>query len=206
MPHPPTIIDLVKRGSEPSSDISRLPSSPCALGALAVRFVAPHLERTDPAAGTSQSLGSTSFQPMATAAHFDLCSPCCSLVCCVAMAAQAMSMVTRFDFSFLCRLGASVERLHHLARPSREETMHRAHSDVCTRHRMPCCMCCSQQIWIDLSLHQVVEARLPAAQASWHDPVEDRTGPNQARYCFNLGATVHLPHTTLRRLMLHCDG
>ena len=33
--------------------------------------------------------------------------------------------------------------------------MHRTHSDVCTRHRMPCCMCCSQQIWIDLSLHQV---------------------------------------------------
>ena len=47
-------------------------------------------------------------------AHFDLCSPCCSLVCRVAMAAQAMSMVTRFDSSFLCRLGASVELLHHL--------------------------------------------------------------------------------------------
>ena len=99
-------------------------------------------------------------------AHFDLCSPCCSLVCRVAMAAQAISMQARFDSSFLCRLGASVERLHHLARPSREEAMHRAHSDVCTRHRMPCCMCCSQQTWIDLSLHQVVEARLPAAQAS----------------------------------------
>ena len=130
-------------------------------------------------------------------AHFDLCSPCCSLVCRVAMAAQAISMQARFDSSFLCRLGASVERLHHLARPSREDTMHRAHSDVCTRHRMPCCLCCSQQIWIDLSLHQVVEARLPAAQASWHDPVEDRTGPNRARYYFNLGATGHLPHTTL---------
>ena len=119
------------------------------------------------------------------------------LVCHVAMAAQAMSMVARFDSSFLCRLGASVELLHHLARPSREDAMHRAHSDVCTRHRMPCCLCCSQQIWIDLSLHQVVEARLPAAQASWHDPVEDRTGPNRARYYFNLGATGHLPHTTL---------
>ena len=75
------------------------------------------------------------------------------LVCHVAMAAQAMSMVARFDSSFLCRLGASVELLHHLARPSREDAMHRAHSDVCTRHRMPCCTCCSQQIWIDLSLH-----------------------------------------------------
>ena len=126
-----------------------------------------------------------------------LCSPCCSLVCRVAMAAQAMSMVTRFDSSFLCRLGASVELLHHLARPSREDAMHRAHSDVCTRHRMPCCTCCSQQIWIDLSLHQVVEARLPAAQASWYDPGEDRTGPNRARYSFNLAATDHLPHTTL---------
>ena len=103
--------------------------------------MAPHLERTDPAAGTPQGVGSTSFQPMATAAHFDLCSPCCSLVCRVAMAAQAMSMVTRFDSSFICRLGASVERLHHLARPSREEAMHRANSDVCTRHRMPCCIC-----------------------------------------------------------------
>lgn len=119
------------------------------------------------------------------------------LVCHVAMAAQAMSMVPRFDSSFLCRLGASVELLHHLARPSREDAMHRAHSDVCTRHRMPCCTCCSQQIWIDLSLHQVVEARLPAAQASWYDPGEDRTGPNRARYSFKLGAKGHLAHTTL---------
>ena len=48
---------------------SRLPSSPCALGALALRFVAPHLERTDPATGTSQSVGSTTFRPVATPAR-----------------------------------------------------------------------------------------------------------------------------------------
>ena len=113
--------------------------------------MAPHLERTDPAAGTPQGVGSTSFQPVATAAHFDLCSPCCSLVCRVAMAAQAMSMVTRFDSSFLCRLGASVERLHHLARPSREEVMHRANSDVCTRHRMPCCICAAHSRYGSIS-------------------------------------------------------
>ena len=79
-------------------------------------------------------------------AHFDLCSPCCSLVCRVAMAAQAMSMQARFDSSFLCRLGASVELLHHLARPSREETMHRRERILMCARVTACRAACAAHI------------------------------------------------------------
>ena len=64
--HPPSLIRTQLKTSPPVH-LSRL--RPCALECLALRFVAPHLERTDPAAGTSQSLGSTSFQPVATPAR-----------------------------------------------------------------------------------------------------------------------------------------
>ena len=188
------------RRSEPSSQDISPPVRPCALGFLALRFVArPQLRRRvqRPTVPIQTTLLESLVEraPLGEAACHT--HGWCKSFSVPRRAAQAMSMVTRFDSSFLCRLGASVERLHHLARPSREEAMHRAHSDVCTRHRMPCCTCCSQQIWIDLSLHQVVEARFPAAQASWYDPGEDRTGPNRARYSFKLGAKGHLAHTTL---------
>jgi hypothetical protein len=103
----------LSRGSEanPAQDISRLPSSPSpawSRSSASSTPLATRLSDLDRCACTPYTR--TEHLDRFTHANFSL-RP---LVCHVAMAAQAMSMVARFDSSFLCRLGASVELLHHL--------------------------------------------------------------------------------------------